>query len=253
MQRWKGLFIVTALAVAGLLYILTPTPCPDPYSGACQAAASTAVRPRFIWVFSEVLIDEILALLAVFVLLVPLIERRMGLILKKKVKLSKRAKILSTLAVVVGLSLFTFWAAIDVLGGYAGPSRLLSGVYITYDGGVEAFSGFCIAGLGLILLWSKRGIGTAVRVWLIFAALIVMALEFAIWYFMPLDMWLHVTNLAYWSLGRYLSVSQFAYMVHTPSFIWCGNIYLLSNWNVLVLSSLVLLASVVKRARADEQ
>ncbi|MGD0319711.1 MAG: hypothetical protein ABSB56_08445 [Nitrososphaerales archaeon] len=242
MNRREGLFVVVALGIAGLLFVLTP-----PHASA--AISDPKAQFRFLWVFSEVLIDEILVLLAVVLFIVPPVNRQFGSFLKREIRLSRPVKALAGLAVVAGLFLFAFWSEIDLTGGYAGPSRILFDIYGTYKGGVEGFSGFCVAGLGFILLRSKRGIGTALRDWFTLAAPIVMAFELAIWYFMPVDMWLHVTNLAYWSPGRYLTSTQFAFMMDAPNFSWCGNIYLLSNWNVLVLSSLVLLVSVRKEWR----
>lgn len=215
----------------------------------------TTPQFRFTWVYSEVVIGETLLLLLVAVFLILPFNRRFGSILRHEVQLARPVRALAALALVVGLLLFAFWAMVDLLGGYGGPGHtfstypLIASVYNSVwflhgqdQMGKEGFLSFCVATIGFIALRARHGVGTAVKDGVtLFAAPIVMVFEFALWYFMPVVMYWKVTGFAPWSLGTYLTVDQFASMMHTGFFTWAGNIYLLSNWFVLMAASFLTL------------
>ena len=230
-------FLLVALAVALLLYVWTPPP-----------GSQTA----FAWIYSEVLIDEALLLLSVTVLLIPLVNRHFDSLLRHEVRLTRPVMVLAVLALVLGLLLFAFWAMVDLLGGYGGPGYTWSTypfIAAIYNGiglsrlpfpnrqGVVGFLSFCVAVSSFMALRARRGIGIAVRDGVaFFAAPILVVFELALWYNAPLDMYWHVTKFTSWSLGVYPGAAGY--------FVWTGNVYLLSNWSVLIVSSILILISV---------
>ena len=228
---------LVALAVALLLYVWTPPP-----------GSQTA----FAWIYSEVLIDEALLLLSVTVLLIPLVNRHFDSLLRHEVRLTRPVMVLAVLALVLGLLLFAFWAMVDLLGGYGGPGYtwstypFIAAIYNRVEFlhgtdmmGMEGFSSFCIAVLGFVTLRTRHGIGTAVKDGVtLFAAPIIMVFELALWYCSPAVMYWKVTGFTPWSLGSYLTAQQFQIVMNSPYvFSWGGNVYLLSNWLALIVSS----------------
>ncbi|MGP8126090.1 MAG: hypothetical protein ACLQEQ_09575 [Nitrososphaerales archaeon] len=242
-------FLLVALVVALLLYVGTPPP-------ASTAVGDANAQYRFAWVYSEVLIDEVLVLLAVVVLLVPLVNQRSDSFLRRQVKLARPVRVLAMTALVVGFLLFAFWVVIDLLGGYNGPGSVaiykdigLNHLALWDRQGVIGFLSFFVSVFGFMALRAERGIGTALRDGVsLFAAPILAVFELALWSDVPLDMYWHVTTFASLSLGSYLTPDQFSSMMNTGYvFTWTGNVYLLSNWLVLVASFLLFLIAVLYR------
>jgi len=175
--------------------------------------------------------------------------------------LSRPIKTLAVAMVACGLSIFVFWVMVDYLGGVNGPGYTYSN-YPILDTihnwfsplGIQAgemgkigFPAFVVAVAGFGILRLKNGLTRALRETIAyFAAPILVAFELALWYFIPADMYWKVTGFTPWSIGQYISNSQFAADFGTYDFIWGGYIYLLSNWSVLVLSSIACLAGLTK-------
>lgn len=235
-------FLLVALVVGLLLYVWTPSPL--------------SPQSRFTWVYGEVLVDEALLLLSVAILLIPLVNRRFDSILRRKVQLAGPVRALATLALVGGFLLFAFWVMIDLMGGYNGPGSVaiykdigLNHLPLWDKQGVIGFLSLCFAVLGFMVLRARQGIGVAVRDGVsFFAAPILLVFELALWSDVPLDMYWHVTTFASWSLGRPLTATEFASMIYPHLDVaWGGNVYLLSNWLVLIVSFLLILISVFYR------
>jgi hypothetical protein len=240
-------FLLVASVIAVLLYVWTPPP-------ATQTVGDVNAQARFVWVYSEVLIDEALLLLAAIVLLTPLFERYFDSILSREIRLKRWGRALAMLGLVGGFLLFAFWVVIDLLGGYGGPGSVrlyndlgLNNLPLWDKQGVIGFLAFIVSVLGFMTLRAGRGIGQAVREGVsFFAAPILFVFELALWYNIPLDMYWHVTTFASWSLGVYLTDTQFAYMMQSGyDFVWAGNVFLVSNWLVLLVSFLLILISVL--------
>jgi len=209
---------------------------------------------RFKSLYGIVVLDETLFILLAAALLIRPVSRRLDFILNRKVVgLSRPIKVLAALALLVGFVLFAFWVMVDIAGWYGGPgyafvaypfiASIYNNVWLFQIGGhdrmgIEGFVSFCIALLGLMTLRAKHGIGTAVREAVtLFAAPVIMVFELLIWSYMPADMYWKVTGFAGWSLGDYLTRSQ---VLSGPwPFLWVGNIYLLSNWIVLITSTFI--------------
>jgi len=252
----KVVFLLIALVVALLLYVWTPSPVSQT---ATDAATLNLAHSRFTWVYSEVLIDEVLLLLLVAVLLIPLVNRHFDSVLRRKVQLAGPIRALPILAMVVGFLLFAFWVIIDLMGGYGGPGTVaiynnlgLNQLPLWDKQGIIGFLSFFFSVLGFVLLRARQSIGVAVRDGIgFFAAPILLVFELALWSDVPLDMYWHVTTFASWSLGTYLGKAQFQ-LVMSPhlSVAWAGNVYLLSNWLVLIVSLLLILISVFYRYRS---
>ena len=230
------------MVVALLLYVGTPSPL--------------SPQSRFTWVYSEVLVDEALLLLSVAALLIPLANRHFDSLLRRKVQLAGPIKALAALSMVVGFLLFAFWVMIDLMGGYNGPGSVaiykdlgLNHIALWDKQGVIGFLSLCFAVLGFTVLRARQGIGVAIRDGVsFFAAPILLVFELALWSDVPLDMYWHVTTFASWSLGRYVTAEEFAFMMNSGyDFVWAGNVYLLSNWLVLIVSFLLILISVFYR------
>lgn len=210
-----------------------------------------APHQGFMWAYSEVITGETLLLLSAVLLLVPLSNRRFGSVLERRVKLARPVTALAVLAMALGSFFFAFMALVDILGGYGGPGTalsaypLLAAIYygVGFGGnfylygdkiGVLGFLALCVASSGLVALRVKHGIGTALREGAtLFAAPAIVVFEFALWYCAPTDMYWHVAKFAYWSLARYPSPVW--------GFDWTGNIYLFSNWFVLIAALLLTL------------
>ena len=246
-------FLLVALIVALLLYFLTPPPV-------SQTAVDTntllLAQARYNWIYGEVLVDEALLLLSVAVLLIPLVNRHFESTLSRKVQLTRPFRALATLAMVVGFLLFAFWAAIDLMGGYNGPGSVaifkdlgLNHLGLWDEQGVIGFLSLCMAVLGFTMLRAEKGIGVAVTDGVsLFAAPILFVFELALWSDVPLDMYWHVTTFASLSLGTYMGEQQFA-AVMSPHLlvVWAGNVYLFSNWLVLIVSFLLILILLLYR------
>lgn len=246
-------FLLFALVVALLLYVWTPAP-------ASQAADA---QFRFSWVYSEVVIDEVLLLLSVVVLLIPLVYRSFGSILGRKIQLARPVRALATLALVIGFLLFAFWVVIDLLGGYNGPGSVplykeigLNHLALWDKQGVIGFLSLCVSVLGLLALRARQGIGTAVRDSVsLFAAPIIVVFELALWYCVPADMYWHVTSFASWSLGSYLTAAEFTSMMNLSfiNYTWEGNVYLLSNWFVLLAAFALFVLGILTRRKPSRR
>jgi len=252
-SRLSIVFLLFALVVVLLLYVGTPPPVSQT---AVDPNTLSLAQSRFAWIYSEVLIDEALLLLAVAVLLIPLVNRRFDSTLSRKVQLAGAVRATAMLAVVVGFFLFAFWAAIDLMGGYNGPGSVaifndlgLNRLGHWDEQGVIGFLSLCIAVLGFVALRARQGIGVAVRDGVsLFAAPILLVFELALWSDVPLDMYWHVTTFASLSLGTYLGTEQFADIISPHlDVVWGGNVYLLSNWFVLIASFLLILISLLYR------
>jgi hypothetical protein len=170
------------------------------------------------------------------------------------------------LALVAGFLLFAFWATVDLLGGYGGPRQTFStypSVLAIYNGiglnhlifwdqqGVIGFLSFSVSVLGFIALRARRSIGTAVKEGItLFVSPVLVVFELALWYCAPLDMYWHVTTFASLSVGRYLTAEEFAAMMNSGYvFVWAGNVYLLSNWFVLLAAFILFVLGISTRRR----
>lgn len=251
-------FLLVAMVVALLLYVGTPSPVSQT---ATDANTLSLAQNRFTWVYSEVVIDEVLLLLLVTVLLVPLINQYLDLILRRKVQLAGPVRALAMLALVIGFLFFAFWVVIDLLGGYNGPGSVsiyhdfgLSRLALWDKQGVIGFLSFSVAVLGFIGLRARHGIGTAVREGVtLFAAPVIAVFELALWYHVPADMYWHVTTFASWSLGSYLAPLQFGIMTSSGDFVWGGNVFLLSNWFVLFAAACLFVLGVATRRKPSRK
>jgi hypothetical protein len=244
--KLKITFLLAALVAVLLLYMWTPP-------SSSQAA--------FTWVYREVLVDEVLLLLLVTTLLVPLVNRRFDSFLRHEVRLAWPVRALALLASVLGFLLFAFWATVDILGGYGGPGYTfstypfivtiykdigLNHIAFRNQQGVMGFSSFCVSMLGFMILRARRGIRAAVRDGVTrLAAPVILVFELALWNYVPLDMYWHAITFAPWSVGRYPTAGFYG-------FVWAGNVYLLSNWLVLIASFLLILISVFYHPKAPE-
>ncbi len=216
------------------------------------------------------MIDEALLLLSAVALVIPLVNRHFGSVLRHKVQLPRPVRALAMLALVIGLLLFAYWAMTDLLGGYNGPGYaratypFVAAIYsaigfnrfaVWDQQGVIGFLSFCVALLGFMTLRAWRGIGTAVKDGVaLFAAPIMVVFELALWYCAPLDMYWHVTTFTSWSVGRYLTAEEFRVMMNSNLiFVWAGTVYLLSNWIVLIASCLLILISIFYRFNAADR
>jgi len=217
---------------------------------------------RFTWIYTVLVVDETVILLSVVISLIPLFNRRFGSVLKRKFEPTWPVKVLAILGLVVGLLLFGFWVMVDILGSYGGPgytwstypsvAAIYNSIWLFqgYDRmGQEGFLSFCVAVLSFMVLRAKRGIGVAVKDGVIFlAAPIIIVFELMLWTYIPLDMYWKVTGFTSWSLGTYLTAGEFASMTNTSLILaWAGNVYLLSNWFVLLASSSLLVLGISTR------
>jgi hypothetical protein len=215
-----------------------------------QESLATPEIP-FTWIYAALVGAEALFVVSVAAILISAFDIRF-LWLKRRVRLRSPFKVLALLVTMTGLFVFAFWAAVDIMSGYNSfPSFALSSHWylemIYRDSGLQAlalpdknrligFIGFCFAEGGFISLRLGRGIGTAVRQGvLFFAAPTVFCFELALLYYAPLEMYWHVVAFAPWSLGRYITPDQFLTATNEYyTFAWAGNVYLLSNWFVLL-------------------
>lgn len=260
--RLSLVFPLAALVVALLLYLLTPPPP--------SQTAAAALQFRFTWVYGEVLVDELLALLVVTLWFFPLVSKHLGTFLSHKIQLAGPARVLAIVVTVVGFLIFAFWAMTDCLGGYNGPGYAISNypyVAAIYNGlgfdrlgfwdqqGIIGFLSFCVSVLSLMFLRAGRGVGTAIREGVtFFAAPVLLVFEFALSNYAPLDMYWHATTFTSWSLGSFLTVAEFQAMMNSGYyFVWEGNVYLLSNWFVLLASFALLMLGISKWRRPSEK
>jgi len=234
------IFLVVAFFLCLLLYLLTPS------SGSLSA---------FAWTYREVVVDEVLLLLVVMSLLVPFADRHLGPILRHRTTMAWPMRVLAMIVFIGGYLLFAFWVLVDLLGGYGGPGYTFSAypsIVSIYDAvglnhitiadkqGELGFLSFCVSASAFILLRTRKGIGAAIRDGItLFAASLLFIFELGLWTYVPLDMYWHVATFASWSLGRYPTAGS--------PFVWTGNVYVLSNWLVLVVSSLLILISILFR------
>lgn len=220
----------------------------------------------FTWAYGALVTSETLFVVLIVAMLVPLLEGHFPS-LRHRVRLVAAVKVLAVLVMVAGSFVFVFWAAVDVMSGYnAFPSFALSNYWyleaIYRDSGLQAlalpdknrligFVGFCIAELAFISLRLGKGIGAAVRQGvLFFAAPAVLGFELALLYYAPIEMYWHVVAFAPWSLGRYITPYQFLTATDSEyTFTWAGNVYLLSNWFVLLSAAGLLGLGVVRSLR----
>jgi len=221
----------------------------------------------FTWVYGGLVVLETLALLSLGLLLVRLSSRNPAT-LSRKVRLPGPVRALATLTLLGGLSVFGFWVVVDLLSGYQSfPAYAFSSHPLTFaiykgiglnalplpdkDRAIGLFA-FGVAVLSFMALRAKRGVGVALRDGvLFFAAPLMIAFELALWDYAPSEMYWHATDLVPWSLDRYLTSQQFVDVTEAPlHFVWGGNIYLLSNWLVLLAASgLLALGVVLARSR----
>lgn len=244
----KLTFLVAAFLLAVLMYVGTP-----------QSAASTtsdvSAQNRFAWIYAEVVVDEVLLLISMTVLLTPVIGGRLNSVLSREIRLAKTTKILAAAVLAVGLVFFGFWATVDLLGGYGGPGYtfsnypLLDSIYrglrfsslpISDEQGKIGFLSLCVSLAGFMALRVGEGLRTALREGLCsFASPILVIFELALWSVAPADMYWHVTTFLPWSIGSYLTESQFASMTHSGNFVWGGGVFLVSNWFVLIAAIVI--------------
>jgi hypothetical protein len=210
---------------------------------------------RFTWIYGGLVLGETLALLSLSLLLLRLSRRSAPPVLKREVKLPGPVRALAILTMLGGLFVFAFWATVDLLSGYHSfPAYAFSSYPLTFaiykSIGLGALSipdknrtiglvAFVVAVSSFVALRSERGIGVAAKDGvLFFAAPALMVFELALLHFAPAEMYWHATKLLPWSLDRYLTSEQFLELMRPPfRFAWGGNIYLLSNWFVLLAAS----------------
>ena len=92
---------------------------------------------RFVWLYGELAADETSVLVLAIVFLISPLDRRFGSTLNRRVYLPWPLKALAVLALAVGSVLFAFWAVVDLLGGYSGPSYSIATyplIRAIYDG-----------------------------------------------------------------------------------------------------------------------
>lgn len=185
--------------------------------------------------------------------------------------MARPIRALATLTLIGGLSVFAFWVVVDLLSGYQSfPAYAFLSHPITFaiykDIGLNALPlpdknraiglvAFGVAVLSFMALRAKRGTGVALRDGvLFFAAPVLLAFELALWYYAPSEMYWHATSFVPWSLDRYLTSQQFVDVTQAPlHFVWGGNIYLLSNWLVLLAASgLFALGVALVRSRSNQ-
>jgi len=229
----------------------------------------TDPQSSFFWVYSEVVLDESIAVLLVVVLLAPIFKKSFASVLTRKVHLAIPLRILALLAFAVGALVFAFWATVDLLGGYGGPGYTFSTypfIKSLYDAiafhpfsswdqqGVSGFVSFGVAILGFVALRINRGIGVAVRQGVAyFAAPVLVVFELALWNAAPADMFWHVTTFAPYSLGSYATPEEFSALTNAPSVIWGGNVYWLSNWFVLLAATGLFALGILTRRRSSHK
>ena len=222
------------------------------------------IQSEFVEVYTNLVIGETLLLLLMAFLLTRFFSRHPSSFLSRKVQPARPIRALAVLTLFAGLSLFAFWAVLDVLSGYnAFPASALRAhplaASIYNDFGLSYLPlpdkdrllgviAFCVAEVSFILLRAERGIGVAVRDGILFfAAPIIAVFELALWYYVPAEMYWRVTALTSWSIGRYANSVQFSAVTDSPAlFSWAGNIYLLSNWFVLLAASCLFAFGVLK-------
>jgi hypothetical protein len=232
--------------------------------------------PRFDRIYGALVLGETLALLSLSLLLFRLPGRIAPPVLRREVRLAGPVSALAILALLGGISVFAYWVAVDLLSGYNSfPAYAFSSYPLTFtiykSIGLGALSmpdksraiglvAFGVAVFSFVALRAKRGVGVAVKDGvLFFAAPVLIVFELALWYVAPVEMYWHATKFLPWSLDRYLTPLQFVKVVHSPlRFVWGGNIYLLSNWFVLLAASSLLALGVALAqnprvpARTDE-
>ena len=239
----KLTFLAVAFLVAILMYIGTPPV-------AASTTSSVGAENRFIWIYAEVVVDEALLLIALIVLLAPPIGRRLSSPFARVVHLPSPVKILAAAVLSVGLFFFGFWATVDLLGGYGGPGYtfsnypVLDSVYrglglsnlpISDEQGKIGFLSLCVSVVGFMTLRAGKGLKTALREGICsFASPILIIFELVLWGAAPADMYWHVTTFLPWSIGSYLTNSQFASLTQSGDFVWGGGVFLFSNWLVLI-------------------
>jgi hypothetical protein len=148
--------------------------------------------------------------------------------------------------------IFAFFATIDDLGGYNGPSSGLDahpslrtvynllglGYFKSRDVGVPTSIFFGLATLGLIALLANRGLGAAIKDAItLFAAPALVIFELGLWYFAPEDMTWHATSFL-WIGG----INDYGYRV--VSLAAGVKYYPINNWLVLFVALLFLASRV---------
>ncbi|HYB75584.1 MAG TPA: hypothetical protein VEC08_01360 [Nitrososphaerales archaeon] len=239
----KLTFLAVAFLLAVLMYVGTP-------SLAASTASDVSAQDRFTWIYAEVVIDEALLFIALMTMFGPVIGRRLNSVLAIEIRLSKPTKVLAAAALAVGLFFFGFWAIVDLLGGYGGPGYTfsnypfldsiysglgLSSLPISDEQGKVGFISLCVSVVGFMALRAGEGLRTALREGLCsFASPILITFELVLWCVAPADMYWHVTSFLPWSIGSYLTNSQFASLTQSGDFVWGGGVFLASNWFVLL-------------------
>jgi hypothetical protein len=224
--------------------------------------------PAFVAKYAGFVLMETVGVAVLLLLLVPPLSGRLAQRLERGVALGRLSRAVAALALVLGLVLFTFWAAVDFLSGYSEfPFFAFQNYPITrtiYDAmglGLVPFpdkdrvigiAAFAVATSAFASLRLGRGLGVALRDALLYFALpIVIAFELALWYFVPAEMYWHFASFVPWSLGNYLDVNQYYVVYHEgPRFVWGGNIYLVSNWFVLFAACSIFALGLARTLRA---
>ncbi len=209
----------------------------------------------FAWIYGGLVIGETLVLLSFAMLLARLSTRNPGSFLARRVQLPRPVRVIAMLSLLAGLCVLAFWVMVDLLSGYhsfpaysfaAHPLTLaiyndmgLGSLPLPDKNRALGLLSFGVAVLCFIALRAEKGIGVAVRDGLLFfAAPIMIVFELALWYFAPAEMYWHATTFVPWSLGRYLTPAQFLDVTYSRlTFVWGGNVYLMSNWLVLLSAS----------------
>lgn len=224
---------------------------------------------RFVLTYAELVVCETCVALSAVILAVRFWTGRFPGALRRQARLRLPLKVAAVAVAAVGIFVFGFWTTLDILSGYnafpayaffSHPSLRwvydatgLGALDIPDKNRLIGFIGFCLADAGLLVLRLEKGIGTALRdVALYFAAPAVLIFELAILATVPAEMYWHVTSFLPWSLDRYLNAVQFEGAVHTDiSFVWAGNIYLVSNWFALSFAAALLIWGVWRMPSAS--
>jgi len=250
----RALGIALLLLGLALLWLLP--------QAALLPGSDNSAEHSYVYIYSQLLMGETLVILSTLILLIPPINHRFDKVLSRSLRLPRPVRDAAVLALVGGTLFFAFWAMIDILGGYNGPGYALTNYplpsAIYYDLGLDrlhvwdkqgvlGFLSLSAAALGFMTLNARKSIRVAVKDGLtLFVAPVVALFELALWNGAPVDMYWHATSFVAWPLGRFLTIDQFTMMTGAPYiFVWSGEIYLVSNWLVLIISSLLIACAVL--------